>query len=101
MIRIDDACKVCKEIMINHSGDQLNEELAELIYNEMEQKVWITDYEGQAREVLKDIMDLITDINPEEILNAIKEGKLLDWCTQMQVNMNLLLVRLPIEHEKE
>ena len=100
MIQIEDACKVCREMMIEYGGCEMDEELEAIIRQEMEQKMWITFQKGKAREVLEDIYDRITDIYPKMIAEAIKEDGLKDWCKKTQVALNMLLVQLPIKHEE-
>lgn len=100
MIQIEDACKVCREMMIEYGGREMDEELEAIIRQEMEQKMWITFQKGKAREVLEDIYDRITDIHPKMIAEAIKEDGLKDWCKKTQVALNMLLVQLPIKHEE-
>ena len=100
MIQIEDACKVCREMMIEYGGREMDEELEAIIRQEMEQKMWITFQKGKAREVLSSITDTIMDIHPVKIAEAIKEDKLRDWCVEMQVSLNMLLVQLPIKHEE-
>ena len=100
MIQIEDACKVCREMMIKYGGCEMDEELEAIIRQEMEQKMWITFQKGKAREVLEDIYDRITDIHPKMIAEAIKEDGLKDWCKKTQVALNMLLVKLPIKHEE-
>lgn len=100
MIQIEDACKVCREMMIEYGGCEMDEELEAIIRQEMEQKMWITFQKGKAREVLEDIYDRITDIHPKMIAEAIKEDGLKDWCKKTQVALNMLLVQLPIKHEE-
>ena len=100
MIQIEDACKVCREMMIEYGGCEMDEELEAIIRQEMEQKMWITFQKGKAREVLEDIYDRITDIHPKMIAEAIKEDGLKDWCKKTQVALNMLLVKLPIKHEE-
>ena len=100
MIQIEDACKVCREMMIEYGGCEMDEELEAIIRQEMEQKMWMTFQKGKAREVLEDIYDRITDIHPKMIAEAIKEDGLKDWCKKTQVALNMLLVQLPIKHEE-
>lgn len=100
MIRIEDACKVCRQMMIEYGNCEMDEEIEVLIKQEMEQKMWITGCSGKAREVLEDIYDRITDIHPKMIAEAIKEDGLKDWCKKTQVALNMLLVKLPIKHEE-
>ena len=100
MIQIEDACKVCREMMIEYGGCEMDEELEAIIRQEMEQKMWITFQKGKAREVLEDIYDRITDIHPKMIAEAIKEDGLKDWCKKTQVALNMLLVQLTIKHEE-
>lgn len=100
MIRIEDACKVCRQMMIEYGSCEMDEEIETMIKQEMEQKMWITGCSGKAREVLGDIYDRITDIHPKMIAEAIKEDGLKDWCKKTQVALNMLLVQLPIKHEE-
>lgn len=100
MIQIEDACKVCREMMVEYGGCEMDEELEAIIRQEMEKKMWITFQKGKAREVLEDIYDRITDIHPKMIAEAIKEDGLKDWCKKTQVALNMLLVQLPIKHEE-
>ena len=101
MIRIEDACKVCKDLIIEFGDGTMDAEMEELIHNEMEQKEWVNATAGPASKILSSITDTIMDIHPVKIAEAIKEDKLRDWCTEMQVGLNMLLIQLPIEHEKE
>ena len=100
MIRIEDACKVCRQMMIEYGNCEMDKEIETMIQQEMEQKMWITGCSGKAREVLEDIYDRITDIHPKMIAEAIKEDGLKDWCKKTQVALNMLLVKLPINHEE-
>lgn len=100
ILRIEDACKVCKDLIIEFCGETTEEELEEMIHNEMEQKAWVNTTKGPASEILSSITDTIMDIHPVKIAEAIKEDKLRDWCVEMQVSLNMLLVQLPIKHEE-
>ena len=66
----------------------------------MEQKEWVNAKAGPASKILSSITDTIMDIHPVKIAEAIKEDKLRDWCVEMQVSLNMLLVQLPIKHEE-
>lgn len=100
MIRIEDACKVCKDLIIEFGDVTIDAEMEELIHNELEQKEWVNATKGPASKILASITDTIMDIHPVKIAEAIKEDKLRDWCVEMQVSLNMLLVKLPIKHEE-
>ena len=84
MIRIEDACKVCKDLIVEFGDGTMDAEMEELIHNEMEQKEWVNAKAGPASKILSSITDTIMDIHPVKIAEAIKEDKLRDWCVEMQ-----------------
>ena len=85
MLTLDDAIKVTQRIV----EDAMNDE--GIIRQELEQKCWVPSDSEPA----KQLYDLIFDINPAEICAQIEAGNLKNWCTTIQVEMNLALVRLP------
>lgn len=67
------------------------EDYRELIEDEMEQKCWIV---SSNLPPLKQIQDLIDNINPKVISFQIKMDHLTPWCEMVQANINELLNRI-------
>ena len=89
LLDIKDAVKV----VLNYLGDIDNypdEEGIEYIYQEMEQKCWLT---GNTDPALKRLNDLIMDMNPAEICSQIERDNLKNWCELIQVEMQMALIK--------
>lgn len=90
MITVDDAVDVVKRILADWYGTR-SEDLA-YIRSELEQKSWIANYPKD--DPVRRLINLIMDIHPENIAEHIKVDSLIDWCEQIQVEMELALVQI-------
>lgn len=86
MLSLDDAVKVTKQLAMDGIDDD------EVIRNELEQKCWTPPTTDEAA---KELSILISDINPAEITSQILSDNLKDWCTTIQANMRMAMVKLP------
>lgn len=91
MLTLDDAAKVCAELIRTYADCELYEEDIEGIRQDLEQKCYFCDDD---HDHFKELSDLIMDINPAEIVDHIKEDNLKDWCGSIQVAMNMELIQL-------
>lgn len=92
MLDIKDAVKVAMHYIKNHCDEyDVNEDDELLLYQEMEQKCWISDLKDDA---LKNLIDLITEINPTEICIQINHDHLNEWCKNIQTEMELNLIHM-------
>lgn len=90
MLDINDAVEVAMDYMHDYCDNVYADK--ELIYQNMEQKVWITEFNGEP--YLKQLIYMISDINPAEICSHIEGGDLKDWCEAIQVGMQMLLIKM-------
>lgn len=86
MLTLDDAVKVAQQLVIY---DIENEEI---IRQELEQKCW---FPPKTDEAVKQLNDLIFNINPAEICSQIESDNLKSWCETVQVAMKMAMVQLP------
>lgn len=92
MLTIDDAVKVAMQYIHDNCDDYgIDREDEELMYQNMEQKIWVTPYEDPE---LERMIGFIMDVNPAEICSQIQNENLKKWCTQIQVEMQLCLMRI-------
>lgn len=97
MLGLDDAVKVCMDLLYNTSffDDMPKEEyetMPEFIESKFEQKCWIAPKTSEAG---KHLSDLIADINPVEICSQIESDNLKNWCEIIQTEMRMAMVQLP------
>lgn len=99
MLDINDAVKVTMDYMRDHcDGYVVDHEDEELIHQDMEQKLWITEFNGEP--YLKQLTYMICDINPAEICSHIESGDLEDWCEAIQVGMQMCLIKMAGNEEE-
>ena len=68
----------------NHCDDYgIDEEDEALMRSDMEQKCWIGDYKNDAK---IEMLGLIMDINPTEIISHIESENLRSWCESWQAS---------------
>lgn len=91
MLEIEDAVKVAIDNIRNNYNCDVDEEDEEILYQEMEQKCWLTHYDEPD---LKHLIDLIMDVNPAEICSQIQSDNLKNWCKIIQVEMQLTLMKM-------
>lgn len=92
MLDIKDAVKVAMYYIENHCDDyDVDEDDELLLYQEMEQKCVISDMED---EPVKNVISLITDVNPKEICKQIEQDNLMNWCINIQTEMELNLIHM-------
>ena len=92
MLTLEDATKVCAELIRTYADDvELCEEDIEGIETDLEQKCYFCD---DNHDHFKELSDLIQDINPAEITQHIQDDNLKDWCVSIQVAMNMELIQL-------
>lgn len=86
MLTIDDAVKVAMKY-VKDSKDMgfCDKEFEELIYQDMEQKCWITEHSDSP--ITVQMVNLILQVNPTEICNHIQNDDLTDWCEALGVAM--------------
>ena len=86
MLSLDDAVKVAKLLIADNMDDD------EIIRQDMEQKCW---FPPKTDEAVKQLNDLIFDINPAEICAQIEADNLRNWCNTVQTVMKMAMVQLP------
>lgn len=91
MLTLEDATKVCAELIRDYCGCEPSEEDIDGIRQDLEQKCYFCN---DNHDHFKELSDLIQDINPAEIVDHIKEDNLKDWCVSIQVAMNMELIQL-------
>ena len=91
MLTLEDATKVCAELIRTYGECELSEEDIDGIRQDLEQKCYFCN---DNHDHFKELSDLIQDINPAEIVDHIKEDNLKDWCVSIQVAMNMELIQL-------
>lgn len=93
LLDINDAVKVAMNYIHDHCDDYgIDEEDEKLMYQEMEQKVWITEFTDEP--IMLQLIGCIMDINPAEICAQIESDNLKNWCQTIQVSMQMCLVRM-------
>ena len=85
MLSLDDAVNVTKQLVIDGMDSDA------IIRQELEQKCWIPPKTDVAAKHLK---DLIFDINSTEICSQIKSDNLRKWCSTIQAEMTMAMVRM-------
>lgn len=91
MLTLEDASKVCAELIREYGECELSEEDIEGIESDLEQKCYFCN--GN-HDHFRELSDLIQDINPAEITQHIKDDNLKKWCVSIQVAMNMELIQL-------
>lgn len=84
MLALDDAVKVTRQLVIDQTDDE------DIIHQELEQKCWIGP-KGSAQRLRK----LISEINPSEICSQIESDNLIQWCKNIQADMEMAMLELP------
>ena len=95
MMFLEDAEEVTKRLITNMTEEDLTEEDMELIHNELEQKCHINTTAKNIKAV-KEMFEKIDDIMPEKIAEAISKDQLRDYCRNLQVALNMLMIQIPI-----
>ena len=88
LLTLDDAVKVA----VREWGADY--EIAE---QEFEQKVWVQHLDDT---VLMELINVIMSIHPQNIANAIANDKLREWCERTQVDLQMLIIKMPWEGEQ-
>lgn len=91
MLTLDDATKVCAELIRTYGKCELSEEDIDGIRQDLEQKCYFCN---DNHDHFKELSDLIQDINPAEITQHIKDDNLKKWCVDIQVAMAMELIQL-------
>lgn len=92
MLTLEDATKVCAELIRTYADDvELCEEDIERIETDLEQKCYLYN---DNHDHFKELSKLIMDINPAEIAQHIQDDNLKKWCCDIQVTMNMELIQL-------
>lgn len=92
MLTLDDAVKVCAELIRTYADDvDLCEEDIDGIRQDLEQKCYFCN---ENHDHFKELSDLIMDINPAEIIQHIQDDNLKRWCRDIQVTMAMELIQL-------
>ena len=92
MLTLDDAIKVCAELIRTYADDvELCEEDIDGIRQDLEQKCYFCN---DNHDHFKELSNLIMDIRPAEIVEHIKEDRLKKWCLELQVAMMMELIQL-------
>ena len=91
MLTIDDAVKIYKRLVEWDGIHEVDEETEDLVRDAFEQKCWLNECDDPA---MKQLTDLIVDVNPAEICAQIQNDNLKDWCTTIQVSMQMALVQI-------
>ncbi len=91
MITLEDATKVCAELIRTYCECELSEEDIEGIETDLEQKCYFCN---ENHDHFKELSDLIQDINPAEITQHIQDDNLKKWCGDIQVAMAMELIQL-------
>lgn len=92
LLDINDAVKVAIDNIRNNYNCDVDEEDEEILHQEMEQKVWITDFTDEP--FMLQLMGLIMDVNPAEICAQIESDNLKNWCEKIQVSMQMCLIKM-------
>lgn len=92
MLTLEDAVKVTKRLVVDGMDNE------EIIRQELEQKCW---FPPKTDEALKELNNLIFDINPVEICSQIESDNLKNWCETIQVAMKMAMVQLPCWNNKK
>ena len=91
MLTLDDAVKVCAELIRTYADCELCEEDIDGIRQDLEQKCYFCN---DNHDHFKELSDLIKDINPAEIIQHIQDDNLKKWCLDIQVTMAMELIQL-------
>ena len=91
MLTLEDATKVCAELIRTYGECELSEEDIDGIRQDLEQKCYFCN---DNHDHFKELSDLIMDINPAEITHHIKDDNLKKWCRNIQVTMAMELIQL-------
>lgn len=91
MLTLEDATKVCAELIRTYGECELSEEDIEGIESDLEQKCYVC---SDNHDHFKELSDLIQEINPAEITQHIQDDNLKKWCGDIQVAMNMELIQL-------
>ena len=91
MLTLEDATKVCAELILTYGECELSEEDIDGIRQDLEQKCYFCN---DNHDHFKELSDLIQDINPAEIAKHIQDDNLKKWCRDIQVTMNMELIQL-------
>lgn len=91
MLTIDDAVKVAKRLIQDWGEVEVDECDEDYIRQEMEQKCWLVEFDETP---LKDLVNLIMEINPEVIATRIANDNLRTWCESIQIDMQLCLIKI-------
>lgn len=84
MLTLDDAVRVTRQLVI----DQIDDE--DIIRQELEQKCLIGPKGSTQR-----LRRLISEINPSEICSQIESDNLIQWCKNIQADMEMARLELP------
>lgn len=90
VITVDEAVDVFAQFVMMKYGKVTTEEIGQLL-SILEKKALAHCPKDDPDNRLH---GLIKDINPEEIAEHIKVDSLIDWCEQIQVEMELALVQI-------
>jgi len=97
MLTLEDATKVCAELILTYGECELSEEDIDGIRQDLEQKCYFCN---DNHDHFKELSDLIQDINPAEITQHIKDDNLKKWCGDIQVAMAMELIQLETKNER-
>ena len=91
MLTLEDATKVCAELILEYCGCEPSEEDIDGIRQDLEQKCYFCN---DNHDHFKELNNLIMDTNPAEITQHIQDDNLKQWCRDIQVTMNMELIQL-------
>ena len=89
LLTVDDAVKIA----VREWGADI-----EIAKQEFEQKVWIQTLDDT---VYKELINTITNIHPRIIADAIAKDKLREWCERTQVDLQMLIIKMPWKGETD
>lgn len=98
MLTLEDATKVCAELIRDYCGCEPSEEDVDGIRQDLEQKCYFCN---DNYDHFKELSDLIQDINPAEITQHIKDDNLKKWCLDIQVTMAMELIQLETKQKED
>ena len=96
MLTLEDATRVCVELIRTYGECELSEEDIEGIETDLEQKCYVCN---DNHDHFRELSDLIMDINPAEIIQHIQDDNLKRWCRDIQVAMAMELIQLETKNE--
>jgi len=96
MLTLEDATNICMRYLqeadfFDKMPDDAVNDYKKLVEQDMEQKCWIR---LESSDPMKELMDYISAIHPQNIADRIRTDSLRRWCEQMQVDMQMVLINM-------